>query len=265
MLHGWQPNALINETLYAPKGKYQVGGLAIGILGVGGLWNPIMPGCVHNATTWNFPVLYKVIKETHDWKVLNTAAPGDQWDPKVRNALIAGAKELEEMGVRAISGGCGFLADFQKEVAASVNVPVYLSALMQINWLRPTLKKGQKIGIITAASDCLGPRTFQQVDVNDTSDLVIVGCEATGEFANIRGTTQTGHYNPAKVEKDIANLAKQFVKDNPSIAMILLECSSLPPYAWAIQNATDKPVFDYYTMINWLYMGVMRRPFSGAY
>lgn len=265
MIHGWYPNAIVDEILYAPKGRYQVGGYAIGILAVDGLWNPLVPGAVHNASTWDFPVLYKVVKETANWQVLNTSAEGNQFSNRVRDALIEGAKELEYMGARAISGGCGFLASFQKDVAAAVDVPVYLSALSQVTWLRQGLKPGQKIGVMTAASDLLVPEVLKQVGVDDMSDLLIIGTEDCGEFCKIRGTTQAGHFNPAKVEKDIADLAKQWIKDNPSIAAILLECSSLPPYAWAIQNVTDRPVFDYYTLIQWLYKAVVRRPFSGCY
>ena len=106
--------------------------MCIEILAVDGLWNPLVPGAVHNASTWDFPVHYKVVKETANWKVLNTGVEGDQFSAIVKDALIAGAKELEQLGVRAISGGCGFLADFQKDVAAAVDVPVFLSALSQI-------------------------------------------------------------------------------------------------------------------------------------
>jgi len=257
--------ANIDEELYAPKGKYQVGGCAIGILAVDGLWNPLVPGSVHNATTWDFPVLYQVVEETAKWRILNIEAEGDSFSPRVRDALIAGAKELERRGVRAISGGCGFLANFQKDVTEAVDVPVFLSALSQIPLIRQGLKSGQKIGIMTAASDQLGAETFRQVGVSNMSDLVIVGTQECGEFAKLRATTQVGHFNPFKIEQDIANLAKQFVKDNPDISVILLECSSLPPYAWAIQNAVDLPVFDYYTLVEWVYMAVVRRPFSGFY
>lgn len=265
MIHGYMSRANIDEELYAPKGKYQVGGCAVGILAVDGLWNPLVPGCVHNATTWDFPVLYKVVEETANWSVLNANAEGGPFSPRVRDALIAGAKELEHRGARAISGGCGFLANFQKDVAEAVEVPVFLSALSQIPLIRQGLKSGQKIGIMTAASDLLGAETFSQVGVDDLTDLTIIGTEECGEFAKLRATTQAGHFNPFKIEQDIANLAKQFVKDNPDIGVILLECSSLPPYAWAIQNAVDLPVFDYYTLVEWVYMAVVRRPFSGWY
>lgn len=264
-IHGFLPNANIDEDLYAPAGQGAVAGHALGILTVEGLWNPLVPGTVHNATTWDFPVYYEIVEETANWRVINLKAEGGVFSPKVRDGLIAGAKELERRGIRAISGSCGFMANFQKDVVAAVDVPVFLSSLCQIPLIRQGLKPGQKIGVMTAASDLLCPETFQQVDVDDMSDIVIVGTEECGEFAKLRASTQAGHFNPARIERDIVDLAKQFVKSNPDIAVILLECTSLPPYAWAIQNAVDLPVFDAYTLIEWVYMAVVRRPFSGYY
>lgn len=265
MIHGYMPRGNVDEELYVPKGQQQIAGHAVGILCVDGLWMPQPPGCVMNATTYDFPVLYKIVEQTAQWKVFNPEAEEDQFSPSVRDALIKAAKELESRGVRAISGGCGFFANFQKGVAAAVDVPVFLSALCQIPIIRQGLKPGQKIGVMTAAFDLLGVGAFSQVGVDDMSDLVIVGAEDYGEFYKVRGTHNVGHFNPFKVEQDLAVLAKQMVKDNPEIGAILLECSAMPPYAWAIQNAVDLPVFDFYTLIDWIYNSVVRRPFAGFY
>ena len=265
MLRAYLPQANIDEELsYVNKGG-PIGACAVGILAVDGLKTPAIPGVVHSPSTWDFPVLYNIVKETAEWKVLNLKAEGDQFSARVRDDLIAGAKELENRGVRAISGGCGFLVNFQKDVAAAVDIPVFLSSLSQLPLIRQGLKPGQKVGIITAASDFLGPKNFEQIDVHDLSDVVIVGCEDYGEFKNLRSTTQTGRVNPYKVARDMAKLATEFVADNPDISMLLLECSSLPPYSWEIQNAVNLPVFDYYTLIEWVYKAVVRKPFGGIY
>src|SRR5919198_842274 len=47
-------------------------------------------------------------------------------------AAIQGARELERGGVRAITTNCGFLAMFQRELAAAVSVPVFTSTLMLV-------------------------------------------------------------------------------------------------------------------------------------
>jgi hypothetical protein len=46
---------------------------------------------------------------------------------------------------------------------------------------------------------------------------------------------------------------------------IVLECSMLPPYARAVQEATGLPVFDFVTMINYFYEGTHRQTYHGYY
>jgi hypothetical protein len=53
------------------------------------------------------------------------------------------------------------------------------------------------------------------------------------------------------------------VKQHPEVGAILLECSDMPPYAWAVQNAVQLPVFDFISLINWVETAVVRRPFGG--
>ncbi len=271
MIHGYMPRGNVDEDLYVPKGQQVIQGYAIGILCPGNVWMPLPPGCPQNASTFDFPVLLKAVEEPMIWKILNANAKaegGNQFLPRLRDAMIEGAKELENRGVRAISGACGFFAVFQKEVAAAVDVPVFLSPLCQIPLIRQGLKPDQKIGVVAAASnasDFLSAEVFKQVGVDGISDLVIIGCGDYGEVSKMRGTHSVGHFNPSKVEEDLAVIARQMVKDNPEIGAVLLECALMPPFAWAVQNAVDLPVFDVYTMINWIYTSVVRRPFAGFY
>ncbi|GAH78122.1 unnamed protein product, partial [marine sediment metagenome] len=64
-------------------------------------------------------------------------------------------------------------------------------------------------------------------------------------------------------EQELVDFSKQVVNENPDIGALLLECSDMPPYARAIQEAVRLPVFDFTTMINWIYNAVVRRPFAG--
>ena len=59
-------------------------------------------------------------------------------------------------------------------------------------------------------------------------------------------------------------MGRRFVTDNPEIGAVLLECSDMPPYAWAIQNAVRRPVFDFISLINWVFRGVVRQPLAGV-
>ena len=48
-----------------------------------------------------------------------------------------------------------------------------------------------------------------------------------------------------------------------TIKAMLLECSLLPPYAAALQAAVQVPVFDYITMINFVFSAVVKQPYEG--
>jgi hypothetical protein len=51
----------------------------------------------------------------------------------------------------------------------------------------------------------------------------------------------------------------------PDMGAIVVECSMLPPYAAAVQRETSLPVFDFVTMIDYVYAGTHRTPYHGYY
>ena len=53
------------------------------------------------------------------------------------------------------------------------------------------------------------------------------------------------------------------LRQNPEIGAIVLECTNMTPYAAAIQEQTGLPVFDIYTLVNYVYYAVVRKGFSG--
>ncbi len=243
------------EELSIPKGQV-MSGLAIGII-VLGVWYPLVPGNVANATTFSFPVHYKLIEGGFSDKIQSPEPV-----PALLEQTIAAGRELEQQGCRAIVGACGYFANYQPEVAAALNVPCFLSSLMQIPMISRSLKPGQKVGIICANGDALVPApALENCGVNDRSTVVIAGAQGLPQMKNIN--QDTGHFNNAKFEQELVDFSKQVVNENPDIGAILLECSDIPPYARAIQEAVRLPVFDFTTMINWVYNAVVRRPFAG--
>jgi hypothetical protein len=253
MVYGFMPGPEQVDTPVSVLKGQAIAGSAIGIL-VLDLWYPYMPGNVANASTFSFPVLYKILEGSTGPQILTG-------DPVLLDMIVEGGKELEKQGVRAIIGACGYFGNFQNEAAARLDVPVYLSSLLQIPIIRRGLKPNQKAGVICAVADSLTPRLLSQCGVDDLADIVIAGAQDLSEFKNI--IQSTGHFNSYKLEQQLVGLAKQFVSDNPDIGAILLECSDMPPYAWAVQNAVGLPVFDFITLINWVYNAVVRRPFAG--
>ena len=79
-----------------PQGR-AVGGQAVGILVINA-WYPMLPGNVANASTYGFPVVYKILKEASVAQILSG-------DPALLDLVIAGGRELVDQGVGAVVGG----------------------------------------------------------------------------------------------------------------------------------------------------------------
>ncbi|GHD20813.1 aspartate/glutamate racemase family protein [Tianweitania populi] len=228
-------------------------GESIGILILDAAY-PCVPGNVGNATTYDFPVRFQEVRGASIDRLLN------QRDPALREVFIEAALELQDRGVKAITGACGFMAYFQEEVAAAVEIPVFLSSLIQIPFMHAVT--GGTVGIITANASRLTPRHFEASNVPAHIPLAIAGMEGQTEFREAileeKGTLDSG-----RIEQEVTAVARQLVEESPDVRSILLECSDLPPYAHAIQTATGKPVFDFVTMINYVQQSVARRRYDG--
>ena len=139
---------------------------------------PRIQGDIGNATTWDFPVLYKVIEKATPDIVVRKG------DRRLLDYFIKGAQELEREGVQAITTGCGFLAMFQQELASAVNVPVFTSSLMQVPMVYLMLNQTQQVGIITIYSKSLTEKHLSAVGV-DKVPHIIVGTEGEEEFTRV--------------------------------------------------------------------------------
>jgi aspartate/glutamate racemase len=183
-------------------------------------------------------------------------------DQSLLQPFIDAAIELQEEGVKGITGACGFMALFQREVSEAVEVPVFLSSLLQIPFIYRTLGRRQKIAVITADSTSLTTDHFAAVGISPDIPVVISGMEEQQEFREAileeKGTLDSG-----KIEKEVVGVARKIVREHPEVGALLLECSDLPPYAHAIQKEIQLPVFDFFTMIHYVHTALVRKEFNG--
>jgi len=228
-------------------------GESIGILILDAAY-PCIPGNVGNASTFPFPVRYKVVKEASIERLIKKR------DKTLVQPFIDAAIELQQEGVKAITGACGFMALFQREVSDAVDVPVFLSSLLQIPFIYQIKK--QKIGIITADSKSLTPEHFISVGVNKEIPLLIGGMEDQKEFREAI-LEEKGALDSDLIEREVVDVAKKLITKNPDIGTLVLECSDLPPYAHAIQKEVNLPIFDFTTMIQYVHTALVRREFQG--
>lgn len=243
-------------TVFHVRNKLQSWyGESIGILILDAAY-PCVPGNVGNASTYDFPVRYKVVKNASIDRLLN------QRDPSLLEPFIVAARELQDEGVRAVTGACGFMALFQRQVADALDIPVFLSSLLQVPFIYQMLPRGQKIGVISADSSALTDGHFANVGISPDIPLILAGMENQLEFREAV-LLEKGTLDSDQIQREVVEVAKQMVDKDPDIAAIVLECSDLPPYAAAVQAAVQRPVFDFITMIQYVHSALVRKPFQG--
>jgi hypothetical protein len=245
------PNSIVTPRI--ARGGKAIYGAPLGILMLEAKF-PRIPGDMGNATTWPFPVLYRVVSGASPEKVVLKGAAGLLPD------FIEAAQDLVRLGAEAITTNCGFLSLFQKEIAGAVGVPVATSSLMQVPWVQATLPPGKGVGLVTVSGSTLTPAHLAGAGV--PLDTPVVGTENGREFFRVLIKAEKDDMDVALAEQDVVGAGRDLVANNPDIGAIVLECTNLPPYAAALQAAVGIPVYDIYSMITWFHAGLRPRVFS---
>lgn len=232
-------------------GGKAVYGASVGILMLDARF-PRIPGDMGNATTWPFPVQYRLVRNATPDAVVRQGAPG------LLAAFIEAARDLAWHGVDGITTNCGFLSLFQEELADAVGIPVATSSLMQVEFVNRLLPKGKRAGILTISASTLTPAHLQKARVPDGTPIGTT--EGGREFTQaILGNELELDVELARQDNVDAALALQ--KANPSLGAIVLECTNMIPYANDIHRATGLPVFSIYNFICWFQQSLVPRTF----
>jgi len=216
---------------------------------------PFIPGDVANATSYPYPVRFQRVPNFSVERIM-------AHDMTIAGDLVEAALALQAEGVRAITGDCGFMALYQDRIAEAVRVPVFMSSLMQVPFIRLILGAGRKIGVITANSRSLNDEVLSKAGVEHPEELVIEGLENTDHFKRAV-FDEIGMIDSELVEKEVLQAAHAVLDRDPDAGAFLLECSLLPPYGAALHEATGLPVFDYLTMIDFVFSSVVKKRYHG--
>ncbi|MDR1852723.1 MAG: aspartate/glutamate racemase family protein [Propionibacteriaceae bacterium] len=232
-----------------PMGQ-AIAGYRVGVIYIEDVWYPLVPGNVVNASTFDFPVRLAPVHIS-----IPSLFGTDSVD--VFDAVMEACLQLKREGVWAISSACGFFGKYQARVREALGMPVALSSLVQIPWIR-ALVPG-RIGVLTADSSSFDAELLAACGVFDSSELEVAGLQDAPEFSAI--LEGRGSFDNDVVRQEVVDAALSL--DLDGVGAILLECSDMPPYASAIQQATGKPVFDFTTLIRYLHTAVAQRAYSG--
>ena len=252
--YGYCSSNELSGRLSIPPGQL-MSGYTIGIL-LQDVHYPIIPGNVANACSYDYPVRMEIVSGADQSRVHKA-------DASLLPSIIDACNKLTKQGVRAIAGGCGYFGNFQKDVSDAVDVPVYLSSIIQLPWIKAGLKKDDEIGILCADIDNTKAHLFEQCGVPGS---ILERCHIAGaghlpEFSAL--LERRGSFDNSVIEHELVALSAGLLKDHPNIRALLLECSDMPPYSHAIQRAVRLPVYDFMTMIDFVHKAVAQKPYYG--
>ena len=234
------------------QGGKAVYGASVGILMLEARF-PRIPGDMGNATTWDFPVLYRVVRDASPDRVVRREAEG------LLPAFIDAARELEADGADGITTNCGFLALFQDELSAAVGIPVLTSSLMQVRAVNALLPKGKRTGVLTISGSTLTQAHLATAGVPEGTPIATTegGAHFTSAILDDGNELDT-----ELAEKDNTEAAAALAEANPDLGAIVLECTNMTPYAAAIRKATGLPVFSMVSFVKWFQSGLSPKHLS---
>jgi Asp/Glu/hydantoin racemase len=203
---------------------------------------PRIPGDMGNATTFPFPVRYERVSGADPDLVVRRGASG------LLPAFVDGARRLEREGVGAITTNCGFLVKFQRELAQSVEVPVFTSSLLLVPLVHRLLPPGRRVGIMTVNAGSLTAEHLAGAGIGGDIPIAVAGLETEKEFTRVLlGNQLVLDVDAARAEH--VRVARRLVGEHPDVGAIVLECTNMPPYTADIQRQTGLPVFDIVSLV----------------
>jgi hypothetical protein len=210
-------------------------------------------GDIGNASTWPFPVLYRIVKGAVP------SAVTDLVNHDLLTPFKTAADELIAEGVDGITTTCGFLSLYQQELSAHCSVPVATSALLQVPMVERILPKGKRAGILTFSAESLTAPYLVRVGVEPSTP--VAGMPRESEFQRaIREDDSSVSF--ATLQHEVLDVAESFLKSDASIGALVCECTNLSPYAHYIYRRLGVPVFDMVTLVHWFHGGLRPKLFD---
>lgn len=195
---------------------------------------PRIAGDVGHPASFAMPVRYIVVRGASPQRVVRDG------DPALLQPFIDAARELVVAGAAAITTSCGFLVHFQRELQASVPVPVWTSSLLEL----PALARP---GVVTVDAASLTPRHLRAAGADEATPIegLEPGCPLQRTLLE-----DLPALDIAAAEAQVVAAAQRLVARVPAIDSLVLECTNLPPYADAVARATGRPVHHLLSLVH---------------
>lgn len=250
------------NRIYARKNR-RCSGMGLGIIILDDDY-PGFPGDVRNASAYPFPIQFEVAQGVDIQKLVRDPDKTPCFAP-----ICRAARNLQRMGCRAIAAECGYFAFFQRAISAVVDIPVFMSSLLQGAWARQLIAPEKVVGLLVAAREFLSDAHLGAVGIDPDQGYVVAGAmddHGCPEFDHLwsrdnRTDPPSAVYRTA--EHDFVQAGVRFFKRHPEMGAMVLECTGFPPFARALQRCIDIPVFSWGTLLDYAYSVVVHRDYYG--
>jgi hypothetical protein len=238
-------------------------GMGLGIIILDEVY-PGFPGDVRNASAFPFPIQYEIATGVDIVALVSEDDKTPCLEP-----IQAAAKKLERMGCRAIAAECGYFAYFQREIAGHVDVPVFMSSLLQVPWTQQLIGQDRVVGLFASSKKDVTARHLESVGIQPGSNYVLGGIEEYGTCPQFDSLwLESTRPDPPEAVYDLAEqeflaVATDFFRDYPNMGAMVLECTGMQPFGRALQRQIDIPVFSWGTLLDYAYSVTVHRDYYG--
>lgn len=199
-------------------------------------------GDVGNRASWPFPVLFHRVPGAAARRVV-------EGDADLLDDFVAGAEALVAQGAVAVITSCGFLARFQRALAARIAVPLMSSSLLLLPLIAASLGPGRGCGVITYDKAALTAEHFTACGADPATR--VAGMPKDGALHGL--VEREAAYDAAAIRAELLAAAGAL----GDVSAIVLECTNLPPFAPDLRAATGLPVYDILTLGRLLRAGIV--------
>jgi hypothetical protein len=213
------------------------------------------PGDVIESSSYHFPIIKQKVEGASLWNVVQS----DEFSDDYLQLFVDACNLLKNKGCIGIITSCGFLAQIQNKISSKIDLPIATSSLLQIPYVLSIISPNKKVAVLTFDTNKLNKIHFKGVGISDQmmERIIIDGCKVGEPLHNVivRGEP----YVAEEIKTELVTLATDLVLKNSNIGAFVLECTQMPPFSKAIQQAVHLPVFDGVTLVDWFYSGLYCR------
>jgi hypothetical protein len=210
-----------------------------------------VPGCMACEATFPYPVVRKVVRGSK-----TPLSAEEAW--AMLPLYVEAARELEQEGVAAITANCGLIALMQKELAATVRVPVVTSALLMVPDLH-RLVGGRRIGILTFFTHAVGERNYNASGWSSNDIPVALGGVGASEaWLTFLRTKEVPPELREQMTAALLATVRGMLAEHPDIGAFVSECTMLPACLQAVREEVGVPVYDVLTQLDLAMSGSFR-------